>query len=185
MSVYHGREHGSKIGSGGMATAELAALQRKERIRSIISETYDLRNDPYLFRNQVGGFECRLCGTVHRDEQNYIDHTKGKRHQDELGKRQARLNKERGIAPTAPLVERKKIEPRRTEKIGRPAYKVFKQLSRDTLSHSLLFRVRLSMIFIITHCLYPCGYIIVVYAPIFPIHVPFVPLTCTIFFTPD
>ncbi len=140
MTTYHGREFGSKIGSGGAATAELSSLQRKERLKSLLTETYDLKNDPYLYKNHIGAHECKLCGTVHRDEANYVDHTKGKRHQEELAKRQARLSSGKGTA--APLVEKKKIEPRKTEKIGRPAFKVLKQLDRETLAHSILFRVR-------------------------------------------
>jgi len=46
--------------------------------------------------------------------------------------------KEKGEGP---LVEKKKIEPRKTVKIGRPGYKVVKQKDPDTGQRSLLFQI--------------------------------------------
>jgi len=139
MSAYHGREHGSKIGSGGMASADLLNLQRKERLRQVVTEVYDLKNDPYLFKNHVGLPECRLCGTVHRDEQNYVDHTKGKRHQEELAKRQAKLKKEKQQA--AAIAQKREASRPKPPRCGRPAYRIIKLVDRTSFAHGLLFRL--------------------------------------------
>lgn len=45
----------------------------------------------------------------------------GKRHQENLARRAARLAQAKGVFP---LAEKKKIQPKKTVKIGRPGYKV-------------------------------------------------------------
>lgn len=35
----------------------------------------DLKNDPYLMKNHIGKFECKLCLTLHPSESNYLAHT--------------------------------------------------------------------------------------------------------------
>jgi splicing factor 3A subunit 2 len=136
-----GREHGAKKGAGDLASEELVKLQRKERLRGIAAVVFDIKNDPYVMKNHIGGLECRLCSTPHPNEANYMVHTEGKRHKENLAKRMAQLNKNKP-ATAAPVVERKKIEVRRTPKIGRPGFKIVKQLDRERNRHSLLFRVR-------------------------------------------
>jgi splicing factor 3A subunit 2 len=41
-------------------------------------------------KNHLGSFECKLCLTLHTTEGNYLSHTQGKRHQQNLGRRAAR-----------------------------------------------------------------------------------------------
>ena len=41
-------------------------------------------------KNHLGSFECKLCLTLHTTEGNYLAHTQGKRHQQNLGRRAAR-----------------------------------------------------------------------------------------------
>jgi splicing factor 3A subunit 2 len=72
---------GSKIGSGGLLSESQAALERKERLRRLALETIDLSKDPYIMKNNLGTFECKLCLTLHKNEGNYLAHTQGKRHQ--------------------------------------------------------------------------------------------------------
>jgi splicing factor 3A subunit 2 len=72
---------GSKIGSGGNLSESHAAMERKERLRKLALETIDITKDPYILRNHLGTFECKLCLTLHNNEGNYLAHTQGKRHQ--------------------------------------------------------------------------------------------------------
>ena len=86
MSLY-GREHGVRLGGGGPVNEELLKLQRKERLRSLTAEVFDVKNDPYLLRNHVGTFECKLCCTLHRTLESYVLHTEGNKHKDNLARR--------------------------------------------------------------------------------------------------
>ena len=82
-------------------------------------------------------YECRLCLTLHTNEGNYLAHTQGKRHQQNLAKRAAREAADRPIAP-APM---RRVAVRRTVKIGRPGYRVTRQFNPDAESRGLLFQV--------------------------------------------
>ena len=53
----------------------------------------------------------------------------GKRHQQNLGRRAAREMRD---APASIAPARTRIEPRKTIKIGRPGYKVTKQMDQDS-----------------------------------------------------
>lgn len=72
---------GSKIGSGGQLSEAQAAIERRERLRKLALETIDITKDPYIMKNHLGSFECKLCLTLHNNEGNYLAHTQGKRHQ--------------------------------------------------------------------------------------------------------
>ncbi|XP_002994716.2 splicing factor 3A subunit 2 [Selaginella moellendorffii] len=93
------REWGSKPGSGGAASAQNEAIDRRERLRRLAIETIDLGKDPYFMRNHLGSYECKLCLTLHNNEGNYLAHTQGKRHQTNLAKRAARDAKDQPIQP--------------------------------------------------------------------------------------
>ena len=71
---------GAKTGSGGMASASEANIERNNRLRRLHMETADVSNDPYIMRNHLGSFECRLCLTLHTNEASYLAHTTGKKH---------------------------------------------------------------------------------------------------------
>ena len=45
---------GGKAGTFGVASASSEAVDRKERLRKLALETFDLSKDPYVFRNRVG-----------------------------------------------------------------------------------------------------------------------------------
>ncbi|KAL5984397.1 hypothetical protein ACLOJK_018501 [Asimina triloba] len=132
------REWGSKPGSGGAATAQNEAIDRRERLRRLALETIDLAKDPYFMRNHLGSYECKLCLTLHNNEGNYLAHTQGKRHQTNLAKRAAREAKE---APAQPQPHKRKVSVRKTVKIGRPGYRVTKQFDAETKQRSLLFQI--------------------------------------------
>jgi splicing factor 3A subunit 2 len=137
MSFLDAREHGSKPGSGGAASAQNEAIDRRERLRRLALETIDLAKDPYFMRNHLGQYECRLCLTLHNNEGNYLAHTQGKRHQQNLAKRAAWEAQDK---PTAPAPQ-KRAAVSKTVKIGRPGYRVTKQFASDTKQRSLLFQV--------------------------------------------
>ena len=112
-------------------------MDRRERLRKLALETIDLAKDPYFMRNHLGQYECRLCLTLHPNEGNYLAHTQGRRHQENLGKRAAR---EAADAPAAPA-PKTRSGPRKTVKIGRPGYRVTKQFDPELRQRSLLFQV--------------------------------------------
>ncbi|GHP11170.1 hypothetical protein PPROV_000990000 [Pycnococcus provasolii] len=135
---------GSKVGSGGVASSAQTNVDRRERLRRLAMETIDLRTDPYFLRNHVGQYECRLCLTVHKTEGNYLAHTQGRRHQQNLAKRSARDAFDKGQARLAQVAASASAVPAvKTPKIGRPGYRVTKQVHPSTGALSLLFQVDL------------------------------------------
>ena len=143
MSFMDAREHGSKVGSAGVASAQNSAIDRRERLRRLALETIDLAKDPYFMRNHVGSYECKLCLTVHGNEGNYLAHTQGKRHQQNLARRATRDARDNPSGPALNLLNtRRTIQPRKNvAKIGRPGYRVTKQFCRVSDRRSLLFQV--------------------------------------------
>ncbi|CAN1196853.1 Splicing factor 3A subunit 2 [Linum perenne] len=105
------REWGSKPGSGGAASSQNEAIDRRERLRRLALETIDLAKDPYFMRNHLGSYECKLCLTLHNNEGNYLAHTQGKRHQTNLAKRAAREAKE---SPALPQPNKRKVNIRKS-----------------------------------------------------------------------
>jgi len=134
-------ERGSKPGSGGIANYDNENIDRRERLRQLALEQIDLSKDPYFMRNHLGSYECKLCLTLHNNEGNYLAHTQGKRHQTNLARRAARDAKEAPILPSPASSQKRKILPRRTIKIGRPGYKVTKQIDPESGQRSLLFHI--------------------------------------------
>jgi hypothetical protein len=59
---------GSKFGGGGVSSAQHSERERKDRLRQLALETVDLAKDPYLMRNHLGTYECKLCLTLHTNE---------------------------------------------------------------------------------------------------------------------
>lgn len=122
-----------------MATGGQTNVDRRERLRRLALETIDLSKDPYFMRNHLGSYECRLCLTVHTNEGNYLAHTQGKKHQQNLAKRAARDAAEN---PQVAVSNRRKVLPRKNlVKIGRPGYRVTKQYCKETNHRSLLVQV--------------------------------------------
>lgn len=136
---------GSKFGGGGVSSAQQSERERKERLKQLALESIDLAKDPYLMRNHLGTYECKLCLTLHTNEANYLAHTQGKKHQQGLARRahmeKLRAEKEGTALPT-PTPTTGPVAPARKVKIGRPAYQVFK--SRDPATHQRCLSFELS-----------------------------------------
>jgi splicing factor 3A subunit 2 len=124
---------GSKFGGGGQASSQNSDRHRKERLRELALESVDLAKDPYLMRNHLGTYECKLCLTLHPNEGNYLAHTQGKKHQAGLAKRAMMEKQAKEALPAAAMVAggssaRARHLPTRV-RIGRPGYEI--QKSRD------------------------------------------------------
>mmetsp|Transcript_19963 Transcript_19963/g.30069 ORF Transcript_19963/g.30069 Transcript_19963/m.30069 type:complete len:235 (+) Transcript_19963:97-801(+) len=129
---------GSKFGGGGVSSTQQSERERKERLRELALETIDLAKDPYLMRNHLGTYECKLCLTLHTNEANYLSHTQGKKHQAGLARRaamEAKLARQKGETDVMmPLKSALQSTRSATKvKIGRPGYEVSK--SRDPQSN--------------------------------------------------
>ena len=129
---------GAKTGGGGVASWSETNRERRERLRQLALESIDLQKDPYFMKNHLGSYECKLCLTLHNNEGSYLAHTQGKKHQSNLARRQAKDSKDAPMQP-APLKPRTEIK--KFVKIGRPGYRVTKQLDPETNQQSLLFQV--------------------------------------------
>ena len=60
--------HCSWLGSGGVSSEAQAAIDRRERLRKLALETIDITKDPYIMKNHLGTYECKLCLTLHPNE---------------------------------------------------------------------------------------------------------------------
>jgi splicing factor 3A subunit 2 len=145
-------DRGGSVGSGGVASATEFNQSRRERQRQLALETIDLSKDPYFLLNHVGTYECRLCLTRHNTEGNYLAHTQGKRHQQNLAKRAARDAGERGEFPSGPAAaaavqaeaaqKAARLGNIRAPRIGRPGYRVLKQVDPETEQKGLYFQLQ-------------------------------------------
>mmetsp|Transcript_131881 Transcript_131881/g.381442 ORF Transcript_131881/g.381442 Transcript_131881/m.381442 type:complete len:339 (-) Transcript_131881:17-1033(-) len=137
---------GSKFGGGGVSSAQQSERERKERLKQLALESIDLAKDPYLMRNHLGTYECKLCLTLHTNEANYLAHTQGKKHQQGLARRahmeKLRAEKEGTALPTGPTTGAAGTSaPVKKVRIGRPAYQVFKSRDADTHQRCLSFEL--------------------------------------------
>ena len=133
---------GSKFGGGGVASQSATNADRRERLRKLALETIDLDKDPYIFKNHVGSFECRLCLTVHQNDGSYLAHTQGRKHQTNLARRAAKeaqmgKDKEGALTGTNAVQIRKNVI-----KIGRPGYNITKTRDPLTRQYGLLFQLQ-------------------------------------------
>eukprot|EP00441_Pelagodinium_beii_P014707 CAMPEP_0197663996 /NCGR_PEP_ID=MMETSP1338-20131121/58368_1 /TAXON_ID=43686 ORGANISM="Pelagodinium beii, Strain RCC1491" /NCGR_SAMPLE_ID=MMETSP1338 /ASSEMBLY_ACC=CAM_ASM_000754 /LENGTH=241 /DNA_ID=CAMNT_0043242543 /DNA_START=67 /DNA_END=792 /DNA_ORIENTATION=+ len=128
---------GHKFGTGGPATDQEIAADRRERLRKLALETIDLSKDPYFMRNHLGSYECKLCLTLHTNEGSYLAHTQGKKHQINLARRAAKEKQDATVQPQPQTSS----GPRKTVKIGRPGYRVTKERDADSQQKALLFEV--------------------------------------------
>lgn len=143
---YHNRA-GSKKGSGGVASSSLENRNRRERLRQLALETINLDKDPYIFKNHLGTFECKLCLTVHVSDASYLSHTQGRKHQTNLARRQVLEDREneRRTAKSKPAGPNStglsNIPKRKIIRIGRPQYRVSKIRDRVTRQIGLSFQL--------------------------------------------
>jgi len=141
---------GSKFGGGGVSSAQNAERERKDRLKQLALESIDLAKDPYLMRNHLGTYECKLCLTLHTNEANYLSHTQGKKHQQGLARRahmeklkqekeqQQQLHQQGGMPQHSQVYQPKAKKIR----IGRPAYQVFKSRDAETNQRCLSFELQ-------------------------------------------
>lgn len=129
---------GGKTGSGGVASWSETNRDRRERLRQLALETIDLAKDPYFMKNHLGSYECKLCLTLHNNEGSYLAHTQGKKHQANLAQRAAREAKD---SPALPIQSKSRVDIKKFVKIGRPGYRVTKQLDAELNQQSLLFQI--------------------------------------------
>jgi splicing factor 3A subunit 2 len=133
---------GSKFGGGGVSSSQNAERERKDRLKRLALESIDLAKDPYLMRNHLGTYECKLCLTLHPNEANYLAHTQGKKHQQGLARRAyletKKAEKEAANAPAQPPPKKMKLHKVR---IGRPAYQVMKSRDPDSNQRCLSFEL--------------------------------------------
>jgi splicing factor 3A subunit 2 len=133
---------GSKFGGGGVSSSQNAERERKDRLKRLALESIDLAKDPYLMRNHLGTYECKLCLTLHPNEANYLAHTQGKKHQQGLARRAyletKKAESEAALQPSQPPAKKIKVHKVR---IGRPAYQVLKSRDPDTNQRCLSFEL--------------------------------------------
>ena len=130
-----GREHGSKPGSGGLATAAETAAARKERLRMLALERIDLSKDPYFYKTHLGNYECKLCLTFHTNEESYLAHTQGKRHQTNLKARERGMSMPQEAAPC-------KSQLKVFKRIGTAGDSLMKRIDPATQQHSIVSTVK-------------------------------------------
>ena len=125
-----------------MASRTAQNADRRERLKKLALESIDIEKDPYIFKNHVGSFECRLCLTDHQNEGSYLAHTQGRKHQTNLQRRAAReaqLNKDKD--PGAQGVSSVQIK-KNVVKIGRPGYNITKTRDPSTQQSGLMFQLQ-------------------------------------------
>lgn len=133
---------GSKFGGGGVSSGQHAERERKERLRQLALESIDLAKDPYLMKNHLGTYECKLCLTLHTNEGNYLAHTQGRKHQQGLARRAALEAKLANAAlpqTTTSTTTNTSTAPKIT--IGRPGYEVSKSRDPSSNQRSLTFEL--------------------------------------------
>lgn len=104
-------------------------------------ENIDIDKDPYIFKNHLGFFECKLCLTTHVNDGSYLSHTQGRKHQMNLARREMKERERNktdinfnGSSANAAADSRNKVK-KNFLKIGRPGYKITKV--RDPVSRQL------------------------------------------------
>lgn len=138
----------SFFSGGGLAGSSETNAHRRERLRQLALESINIDKDPYIFKNHLGFFECRLCLTTHVTDGSYLSHTQGRKHQMNLARRAAqdhereRLRTGGADASGANTVTVKK----NVVKIGRPGYKITKIRDPNTKQQGLLFQLEFSEI---------------------------------------
>lgn len=123
---------GVRFGGGAPASDAQQARVRRERLKQLALETFDLSKDPYVELLPDGSLGCRLCATVHATKGSYIAHSQGRRHQTALQRRAERDAKLNGVLSkhhTMNMTTRPMLK--RSLKIGRPGYKVTRFWDED------------------------------------------------------
>lgn len=152
---------GSKPGAAAPASASEVNVAKKARVRSLAMEVIDqqhqatsgisgsLSKDPFLMRNHIGMYECRLCLTIHVNEGGYLAHCQGRKHKMNLERRRLReaqrdngiSGHKMGISAENAQYLTKPAPKKNLVKIGRPGYRVTKIRDPSNYKLGLLFQV--------------------------------------------
>lgn len=134
---------GNKKGGGGLASSSETNAHRRERLRQLAMETINIDQDPYIFKNHLGFFECKLCLTSHVTDGSYLSHTQGRKHQMNLAKREAqdRESKRHQVDPSSQTGANAIAVKKNLVKIGRPGYKITKIRDPVSKQFGLLFQM--------------------------------------------
>ena len=124
---------GNKAGGGGTLSFSERNVDRRERMRLLAMEISDINKDPYIMRNNIGLYECRLCSSIHNNEGNYLSHTQGKKHQTNLLRRKQKTDS--SLHMVQPEVKPKFV------KIGKPGYKLTKIKNSQSGNNSILIEI--------------------------------------------
>lgn len=144
------RDYGAKTGSGGMQSEEYEKITRRERLKKLALEHVDLSKDPYIMKNHIGSYECRLCLTLHTTVGNYLVHTQGKRHQTNLKYRIAKESADRNGGDEQQSKINQQLEQKKEKlwkmkqnkiKIGKPGFDVTKSRHPLTKQRCLTFQI--------------------------------------------
>lgn len=130
---------------GGEASWSQANASRRKRLQELALEHIDLAKDPYIFKNHLGFFECKLCLTTHVTDGSYLSHTQGRKHQMNLARREAKEREHRkteiDLSGTIQAQQNANQPKRNIIKIGRPGYKITKIRDPVTRQAGLLFQL--------------------------------------------
>nr|CAN69421.1 hypothetical protein VITISV_037973 [Vitis vinifera] len=128
------RDWGSKPGTGGAASAQNEAIDRRERLRRLALETIDLAKDPYFMRNHLGR---AIIWPTHKG--------RGIRRiwpRELLVRPKRRLRSHSPTSAKSPYARQERfVQLGLRIKIGRPGYRVTKQFDPETKQRSLLFQI--------------------------------------------
>lgn len=93
MPLGDSKEQGIKKKTG-VKTGQRTRHHRKKQREAVMVDPV-VNVDPFCFKNYLGKYECKLCGTRHVDKESYATHVDGKRHQYFLS-RKLKLSKKEG-----------------------------------------------------------------------------------------
>lgn len=65
---------------------------KKQKLKKVISQLYDLKTDQNIKINKIGKIECKVCHTQHNSESSYIIHQNSIKHQLLAEKRYVKSN---------------------------------------------------------------------------------------------
>lgn len=131
---------GGKHGTGEY-NATLEKLQRDKRLKELNPTNNDLEND-YVFHNQYGLLECRLCRLHFKTTASYLAHASSKTHQLNIHRRNTMLAKKQALAAGVKVGAQPKsnvvVE---APKMGNPEFKVYNKKVEGVENYKILFEI--------------------------------------------
>lgn len=137
---------GSKKGAGGLAGDSETNQYRQERVKSLLLSNTSISSDPYVFKNNLGILECKLCLTTHMNETSYLTHRNGRRHVINLMRRSEFEEKKKLKQSNANDINDTGlggVQKRKWHTIGKPDYKIHKIKHPTTNNKGLRIEINL------------------------------------------